>query len=213
MCIRDSFKEAEAEVLYGLLMMQSMGRLVDSISKFDVLPEVKKIAKEKGIEDWTKVKMPGYRIFKMTERNLCYPASAMPKYTADNLRVLLDSGSDEEILEKLPEIVEKLKDRIIIGPKKEGMLLPVEWVNTLEKLVYKSPGFLEPLGRVINSSFKIWATSSPTRIVKFSTRNMLGDTEISVMIRPSVVKEIISAIKELWRVYVNHEPMLSLIHI
>ncbi len=193
--INTDYLQAEHEVLAQMIHDVEIAQTIKSIDmNYNFVDDVKKLAENKGLEDWHDAIPDGYTTWQPREGNVFYMANAIPENIAEEL-----FNSE---LEEIGITRENIRRIMAVGRQRTEFVVKDEVADTLNGLqIPQSQNMISKANKAILKKWKIWVLGSPRRTFKYNVRNLTGDADAAFVGNPSTFKESPRATKELWNLY------------
>lgn len=196
--INMNFEQAQGAVMVNLIMAGKMADTVRRLKeKYDILPALKRDAKRLDVTWQELLKRPQYA----RKYAAWYPKGPFTFYTTETL---VDSAIMEIVTNKVAEVTGEDLRQVMAMVRANPMILPVEFIEVLDGKE-KTAGKAAATSRQITKYWKAWAIASPFRIMRYMTRNLLGDVQMVLTWNPDSVKYMSKAFKELRSVLMKQE--------
>lgn len=157
----------------------------------DIALEVKKQAREQGLDNWRKAIPEGYTTWQPKPGTMFYRAVAIPERLVDEIL----SGKLAEVSK------EDLKEIIAKGARNPEWVIPERLAKTLDNFRdFPDEGF-DRFARATVASWKQWVLLNPLRVLKYNINNMSGDLDIAIAYDPRILKYFRAAAGEAWGHY------------
>jgi len=203
--INVDYLEAEGEVMSQMIYDMEIAKTLNRINAdYGIADRLIAEAKAKGLSSqdaFLDENIPkGYKIFRPREGNIFYLGKTITERAVENI---LEKG-----IQALWDEDFKLREAILVGPKRKPWVLPEEIVDTLETFVKrKESNIFANLDRKGIIAWKKAVVGLPTRVFKFFVRNISGDAEHTFLGNPRAFKRVPQAIVELYNVFIRKRPM------
>lgn len=196
------YLEAEHQIMAQMLHdIETANTLTKIKSGEDIAKQVRKAAKDQGLEDWRKAIPEGYTVWQPKEGSVFHPVLTVDEKTAEKIM----AGEMDEILEGGSSI---FKEVLAVGGRRKEWVVRNEVAETLNNLVReRAKGLISSYDLGVMSAWKKWQLISPRRYAKYNLRNMTGDAEATFLGNPSGFKELPNAVKELGDVFFGKKPL------
>jgi len=193
--INTDYIQAEHEVMAQMLYDIEVAKTIKAVdNNYNIAAEVRKYAKNNGIENWKDAIPDGHRTWQPKEGNVFYLTDTIPAKLAEKLA----SGA----LEEIGLTADQVSKVLAVGGKRKQFVLRNEVADTLDSLVNeKSNNAIAQAHKKVLRWWKMWQLLSPRRFSKYNSRNLTGDADAVFCGRPSVFLEVPEAVKELWGIY------------
>lgn len=197
------YLEAEHNIMAQMLHDIETARTLTKIkSREDISKQVRKNAKDSGLDDWHKAIPDGYTIWQPKEGNIFYPVLTVSEKTAESIM----AGEIKDIVGK--EIGDIFKQVLAVGGKRKEWVVREEVADTLNNLVREyGKGIISSIDLKIMANWKRWQLLSPRRYFKYQSRNATGDAEAGFIGNPRAFKSVPQATKELYDMFFRKKPM------
>lgn len=194
--INTNYLQAEFEVVAQMLYDIEVARTISSMdSNYNVAPELKAQAKQLSDEsgehvDWRDLVPDGYVMWQPREGNMFYMADSIPARLAQALQL----GA----LEKLEITAAELKKVMAVGGLREQFVIPEPLALTLDNLVSEEKSdAVSRFSKAVLDKWKVWTLLSPRRLLKYNTRNIMGDADVLFAGNPSAFLKLPQAVREI----------------
>lgn len=189
-----NYLEAEWEVLTQMSLNVRIAEVVKHVADtHDIMPEMKRQAKKDGVKVKDIKLREGYDWLDTSDGNVVFIAHSIAENLANKLmKNQLDQIGADEI---------KVRKVTAMGGRYQRMMVPIEVKETLDNLNNRGP-VANPVLRGARDVVRTWkkfALTAPGRIARYSTRNMLGDSEATYVGNPIAFKKSREAASELAR--------------
>ncbi len=184
--------------LYDLRIAQRATRIIDH---YEITDRLKNMAKQwnennpdKLKKTWKAFLPEGYEAYQYVPGRSYYHAKTIPEQVFEEMMANSPYISEE--------LLNKIKDGIIVGGKLREVALPTELITTVEGLsIPYVDGAIKNLAKLITSNWKEWVLINPKRLIPYNWQNLLGDFDGMIAATPRILKDLIPAVKELNKFY------------
>jgi hypothetical protein len=203
--INTDYLQVEYEVISQMLHDIEIAKTLRNIDKnYNIIDQVKKSAKDQGMDDWREAIPEEHDLWQPREGNVFYQANSIPEYLAHDLV--------NESLKKMPaETFLKegdIRKILAVGGKRKQWILPNEVIATINDLTKSRT--INPLSQVSKSTlrgWKVWQLISPRRWFKYNFRNLTGDSDAVFAGNPATFKKVPQAVSDLYNLYAKNKMM------
>jgi hypothetical protein len=203
--INTDYLQVEYEVISQMLHDIEIAKTLRNIDKnYNIIDQVKKSAKDQGMDDWREAIPEEHDLWQPREGNVFYQANSIPEYLAHDLV--------NESLKKMPaETFLKegdIRKILAVGGKRKQWILPNEVIATINDLTKSRT--INPLSQVSKSTlrgWKVWQLISPRRWFKYNFRNLTGDSDAVFAGNPATFKKVPRAVSDLYNLYAKNKMM------
>ncbi len=199
-----NYLEAEHEVMAQMRYDIEVAKVIKMVDEeYNIVRDVKTLAKEKGAEDWRTEIPKGYALWQPREGNNFYMANSI----AERLAREIADGT----LQAAGLTPDQVKQVIVLGGPRTEFVVKQEIADTLENMTKPiTPGPAAQLVRKAISGWKEYQLISPMRFLKYNFRNLTGDAEAAWLGNPDGFRKVPQAVRELYGYYRGKSPTGSL---
>ena len=177
-------------------MLQDIERLL-AVKQIRNEYDIKQKLIKKYGEDWQEHIPQGYRVFNPLQARFIHSTHTLTENILD--MTLAEAGKQIGLSD---EVLKDLRRRLADNSGSHLLVLPKALADTLDSLgIGKEVGILAKIMKTITTPWKRHVLFSPTRFIKYNTRNITGDFDSVVTGNPAAVWKIKKAWSELWKAY------------
>lgn len=186
--INTNFLEAEFEYYAQALKELATKKVLDEVLSInDLAPALQEQAKQEGAADWKALTPEGYTTWQPEKGSVFYKGQTMPESIITRF------------VEQNPafaEVAQKFKEVLILGGRKEEVVIPEGLAKTLDNLrTNREDATLDTINKKLIGGWKVWTLLSPRRALKYNLNNMSGDLDIVLAADPGILKHFNTAWK------------------
>jgi|GEM_PF-3015242 len=186
--INTNFLEAEFEYYSQAMKELATKKALDEVLNInDLAPALREQAKQEGAADWKALIPEGYTTWQPEKGSVFYKGQTMPESIITRF------------VEQNPafaEVAEKFKEVLILGGRKEEVVIPAGLAKTLDNLrTNREDATLDTINKKLIGGWKVWTLLSPRRALKYNLNNMSGDLDIVLAADPGIMKHFSTAWK------------------
>lgn len=202
------YGEVQGQVLTQLALDAEMARQLKNMKdKYDISADLKAKAKAASTEDkkvrWESLVPDTHGLWQPDEGSIFYLGQTVTDRIAK--RLLEDGNAGIRITP------DDLRQALVVGGKKETWVLPTEIVETLNEISNRRTSEVSKLNQTVVRAWKKLMLLMPRRFFKYGLRNVIGDTQKTVMGNPKAVLRFKQAAIDLGSyVYAKGEPNQTL---
>jgi predicted transposase YbfD/YdcC len=221
--INANYIEAEFEFLHRAMIDIKAKETIDKIQigydiKADVVKEaatqnqqiradarrLNKTVDSKDLVKWRDLVPEGYQIWQPEKGNLFFTGKTIGEHAIDGLldklyepQTVIPGFEDNKTA--IQEAIDSIRNAVIMGGKKQELVLPQEIAKTLDKMRPESEkGIFQHVFGTPLALWKQWVLINPRRVLRYNLNNLSGDLDAIIAGSPAVVKKLPQAISELW---------------
>lgn len=186
--INTNFLEAEFEYHSQALKELATKKVLEEVLSInDLAPELRAQAKKDKVADWKTLIPEGYTVWQPEQGSVFYKGKTLPESIIT------------KFLEQNPafqDTMKKFKEVLILGGRKEEVVIPEGLAKTLDNLrTSRDDATLDTINKKLLAAWKINTLLSPRRFLKYNLNNMSGDMDIVLAADPGIMKHFGTAWK------------------
>jgi len=186
--INTNFLEAEFEYhAQALKELATKKALEEVLSINDIAPELREQAKKEKVSDWKTLIPEGHTVWQPEQGSVFYKGKTLPESIIT------------KFLEQNPafqDTMKKFKEVLIMGGRKEEVVIPEGLAKTLDNLrSSRDDATLDTINKKLLATWKINTLLNPHRLLKYNLNNMSGDMDIVLAADPGIMKHFGTAWK------------------
>ena len=186
--INTNFLEAEFEYYSQAMKELATKKALDEVLNInDLAPALREQAKQEGAADWKTLIPEGYTTWQPEKGSVFYKGQTLPESIITRF------------VEQNPafkEVAERFKEVLILGGRKEEVVIPSGLAKTLDNLrTSREDATLDTINKKLIGAWKVWTLLSPRRALKYNLNNMSGDLDIALAADPGILKHFGTAWK------------------
>ena len=184
--------------LYDLRREQRAKRIIDHYEITDRLRNMtkqwNKQNPDKPKKTWKAFLPEGYEVYQHDPGRAFFHARTIPEQVYD------------EMLESSPyisrELLDKVREGIVLGRKKREVALPSELIRTIADITTPNiDSAIKTVAKLMTTNWKEWVLINPYRAFRYNWQNNLGDFDGMIAATPRILKHLPRTIKELNKFY------------
>lgn len=192
--INTNFLEAEFEYYSQAMKELATKKALDEVLSInDLAPALREQAKQENTADWKTLIPEGYTTWQPEKGSMFYKGQTLPESIITRF------------VEQNPafaEVAQKFKEVLILGGRKEEVVIPEGLAKTLDNLrTNREDATLDTINKKLIGGWKVWTLLSPRRALKYNLNNMSGDLDIALAADPGILKHFGTA----WRNAMNRK--------
>lgn len=186
--INTNFLEAEFEYYSQAMKELATKKALDEVLSInDLAPALQEQAKQEGAADWKALIPEGYTSWQPEKGSIFYKGQTLPESIITRFAEQNPAFAD---------VVQKFKEVLILGGRKEEVVIPEGLAKTLDNLrTNREDATLDTINKKLIGGWKVWTLLSPRRALKYNLNNMSGDLDIALAADPGILKHFGTAWK------------------